>query len=480
MADYSDLVARANAVTGMDPNEPALDPFTAAAMRARRGVRTDVRGTEDRLIGPAVGGALTSFADLVERAKQESTSAALGGSYNAKPVMEMATGMLGGGTPFAARGQAGIFGGRLLRLAPDVAAPGTAYSPARFPQYAEQYPSVGPPMPAIDKKTGNEYLAKQLTPEAETFMKERGNIAKTMEREGYTPYYDPTKRTYANPENYPPNVDTRGIIPKKQATIDKHLDTIGAAETRKRLRAAFKEGQKQGNAEDWYAMGQLEADFVKELGEKEGREAFKQRFATSMAATTGGADPTSNLLMSAYGNYLRTKGLPYPGAAFEMPAPVGGRYVTGNMAMHKRFFDEGGFPALGAENPKRHNFAQNFMGNRGVATMDEQMTAGMTPGKAIPPPGTYGLYERVLGEEAKRAGVPPANFQDVAWAGFKGEPGKPMISHVNDMIERTHRLTGMPRKEIVRRGLVRGETPLYGAGGATAAATLGEILAQED
>lgn len=28
-------------------------------------------------------------------------------------------------------------------------------------------------------------------------------------------------------------------------------------------------------------------------------------------------------------------------------------------------------------------------------------------------------------------------------------------------IERTHRLTGMPREDIVRRGLVRGEIPLY-------------------
>ena len=40
-----------------------------------------------------------------------------------------------------------------------------------------------------------------------------------------------------------------------------------------------------------------------------------------------------------------------------------------------------------------------------------------------------------------------------------------MINHINDSIERTHRLTGMSRDEIVRRGLVRGEIPLYGFGG---------------
>ena len=31
--------------------------------------------------------------------------------------------------------------------------------------------------------------------------------------------------------------------------------------------------------------------------------------------------------------------------------------------------------------------------------------------------------------------------------------------------ERTHRLTGMPREEIVRRGLIRSEIPLYGTAG---------------
>jgi len=38
---------------------------------------------------------------------------------------------------------------------------------------------------------------------------------------------------------------------------------------------------------------------------------------------------------------------------------------------------------------------------------------------------------------------------------------------VDEAIERTHRVTGMPKDEIVRRGLVRGEIPIYGlVGGA--------------
>ena len=44
--------------------------------------------------------------------------------------------------------------------------------------------------------------------------------------------------------------------------------------------------------------------------------------------------------------------------------------------------------------------------------------------------------------------------------------------HVNDAIERTRRLTGMPRDEIVRRGLVRGEIPIYGLGGLALGGTI--------
>jgi hypothetical protein len=342
----------------------------------------------------------------------------------------------------------------------------------KFPQYAENYPPVGPPATATDRATGNEYLAKQLTPEAEAFRTERERIIKDMRVSGYEPYYDPAQRFHVDPANYPPNVDTTTILPAKQATIDKHLENIGSEASRERLRAAYQRGSEMPNTQDWYALGQLEQDFVKELGPEAGRKAFQDHISTSMAATTGGADPTSNWLMASYGNYLRNQGLPYPQAAYEMPFPIGGRYATGNMAMHQKLFDEGGFSALGAGNPKRHNFAQDFTGNRGAATMDEQMVSGMTPGVNVPPANTYGLYEKVLGEEAAKVGVPPQNYQDVGWAGFKNlkDPkytsGQPFIDVINESIERTHRLTGMPRDEIVRRGIIKGDMPMYGLLGA--------------
>lgn len=370
---------------------------------------------------------------------------------------------------------------RMGRAAPRAAEiAGTDF--AKFPQYAERYPEVGPAVMAVDKKTGNEYLAKQLTPEAEAFQAERAKIAKDMEKNGFDPYFDPAKRTHVNPKNYPPNVDTAQIVPAKQATIDKHMANIGSEESRARLRSAYERGSAMPDTADWFAMEQLEKEFIKELGPVEGRKAFQNKIATSMAATTGGADPTSNLMMAQYGNYLREHGLPYPTASHEMPFPIGGRYAIGNMEMHKKVFDQGGFAALGETNPKRHNFSQNYTGNRNAATMDEQMTSGMTPGINMPPPGQYGLYERVLADEAKKVGVPPQNYQDVAWAGFKNEKdakyvnGEPFIQTVNRSIERTHRLTGMPKDEIVRRGLVRSEIPIYGVGGLVGAGTLADQL----
>jgi hypothetical protein len=52
-----------------------------------------------------------------------------------------------------------------------------------------------------------------------------------------------------------------------------------------------------------------------------------------------------------------------------------------------------------------------------------------------------------------------------------------MISTVNEAIERTHRITGMPKAEIVRRGLVRGEIPLYGMAGT---AVMGGLARQDE
>ena len=64
---------------------------------------------------------------------------------------------------------------------------------------------------------------------------------------------------------------------------------------------------------------------------------------------------------------------------------------------------------------------------------------------------------------------PPAEAQDVMWAGIKlpkeaKYKPRPMIDIANDLIERTSRLTGLSPEEVVE-GMVRANRPLYAKGG---------------
>jgi hypothetical protein len=343
------------------------------------------------------------------------------------------------------------------------AADGAGYDMAKI---ASNYPDTAPPVLATDPKTGKEFLQKQNSAEAQAVEKVRKAAQKDIEKGNYTPYFDVDKRFYADADKYPLQGRTlTDALPKKQATIDKYTAEFDTPAARERLTAAFREGNKDPLARDWYAMGQLESEFVKEFGDVKGRQMFKERFADAMAATTGGADPTSNLLMSGYGNYLRQNGVPQPSAAYEFPYPIGGRFASGNMAMYDKVINQGkGLNAV--DTPKRFDFSGNFVGHRDLATIDEQMSGGFQPGLLAPPGNSYGVMEGVIHDLAKQEGVMPANFQDVAWKGLKGVPGKPMIQHVNEAIERTSRVTGKTPQDVVRDSLVRGTHPLYGVGGA--------------
>jgi hypothetical protein len=237
-------------------------------------------------------------------------------------------------------------------------------------------------------------------------------------------------------------------------------------------------------------MGQLEKAFIDELGEVEGRKAFQDRFAGAMAATTGGADPTANFLSAMYGNFLRERGKEVPTVANQHPHPIGGRFIQGNVDMHQQMLDAGGNAFLNEEYPKRHNFSQNFTGNQGVGTIDEQMMAAFTghwkKPLTMPAPGHYGLYEQVLRDEAAKAGMTPQEYQAITWSGLKNmstpkyTSGKPMIEHVNDSIERTARLTGLSREEVLKQGIIRSKIPLYALGSGMAMPVISDLARQDN
>ena len=113
------------------------------------------------------------------------------------------------------------------------------------------------------------------------------------------------------------------------------------------------------------------------------------------------------------------------------------------------------------------------------ATIDEQMMT-VFGGASAPPGDSYGVIERILGDEAAKRGVQPGNFQDQSWAGIKGIEGKPMIQFVNEAIERTSRVTGKTPAQVVKDSLINAKSPLYsllmglGLGGAAMSQAPGE------
>lgn len=386
----------------------------------------------------------------------------------------------------------------------------------KYPQYAEAYPEVGPP--ALMAKTpdpkepsgfsnkplaevpyatmdealakGAEpgfFLSKKKLPEVEQFQKDRNIIQRDLDLHGYDPYFDPAKRFDVDPTHYGPFADTAvEAAPKTAKTQAEWEAKYGTDEIRARLQAGFEQGKTIPDSDRWYLMGQLEKGYIDELGEKAGREAFKREFADMMAATTGGANPYDNYLMSHYANYMAKRGERLPERSFELPFPIGGQYAPGNIAQAQKYIDAGQVGFNPGQNPKRYDFSSAYLGNKNAGTIDEQMMSAYDPKVAIPQ--WYGPATKTLREEAAKAGVDARGFQDVGWAGIKKgkeeAKGKtfeyegPMINHINRSIETTHRLTGMPRDEIFRRGVILKQIPMYGLGTVAAAPVLGAIADQ--
>lgn len=337
-------------------------------------------------------------------------------------------------------------------------------------ELGQRYPQIGEPVLTLDKKKGKSYLAKGPSAEGTALAKERARIVAEMKDEGYTPFFTPEQRYYVNPSDYPLTGNTLDIQPAKQATLDKYEAMANDPEAVARLMAAYQRGSEYPGAKQWYAMGQLEDQFKQALGPEQGRNMFKERFANAMAATTGGMDPDANFRLAHYMNYLNEAGAPTPLASYQLPYPIGGgKYgIMPNIAQYEAIINQGA--GLSTANPKRFNFAGDFLGHIDRATLDEQMMGGWDPKLQSPPSNTYGVYEGALGKIARQLGVAPAEAQDVMWAGIKlpKDPSytpRPMIDIINDAIERTSRLTGTSPEEVVQEGIVKAKRPMYAGGG---------------
>jgi hypothetical protein len=337
-------------------------------------------------------------------------------------------------------------------------------------ELAKRYPKTAPPELKVDKRTGKEFLSKSESPEAAALREERSRVVDEMRTEGYAPFFNPEERFYADPSRYALEGNTLDIRPKRPDTVAKYEALANDPDALDRLSRAYEIGSEHPGAKEWYATGQLERAYLDALGPEEGAAMYKRRFADAMSATTGGMDPDANFRLASYMNYLDAAGLDSPTASYELPYPIGGgKYgVMPNVNQYQRLIRDG--EGITVANPKRFNFSGDFLGDTQRATLDEQMMSGWDPKMQMPPPGSYGTYEEALGRLADKFGVPPAEAQDVMWAGIKlpkeaGYTPRPMIDIVNDAIERTSRLTGLSPEEVMD-GIIRGDVPVYAEGGA--------------
>jgi len=376
-------------------------------------------------------------------------------------------------------------------LAPKVAN-ALAKEGALFPELAEAYPKTGPGEwkqktdfktgeLKFDKKTGEPlmYEAKKGTAQEQALLKARGVIQKELDKGGWQPYFpvgerfDAPAAELASPRSTA--LETRGLPGTKPKTLEAWNAMINDPKVPPRLIEAYQHGKSLGGADRWYQIGQLHAKFREELGHAEGDRQFKE-FVHAMAGSTAGQDPENNLMIAQLVRYSHENNIPLPTHPTAVPSPLrAGKYgVVPNIHEGTEMLRAGVTP----ENPKKFNFAQNFFGKADVATLDEQMGNIMYGrGTAVPfaksGNNPYGLFEPLINRLAEQMGVSPREFQEVAWAGYKNMTSKgakkyqpkSFIQTINEAIERTHRLTGMPHEEIVKRGLVRGQIPLYGATG---------------
>jgi hypothetical protein len=434
-------------------------------------------------------GALANILDKRNPRNEEVEQKAAGGA------IQHFSGLTSGAVKLAAKMSPGIeesLGKILPKSKPLTLAEKFGYDPVKL---RNEYPQTSFPVSAWDKNKEAYYAAKNPSSE-ELALKAARDFAQEEIKSGssaYKPYFDISKRGYVDPSNYPlPGPQTTSVIPKQQKTIDAYTAKFQNPEAIQKWSDAYELAKNSPNAHHFYAMDQLEKEYVKAYGPELGRHKFKTEFADQMANTTSGVTPTNNLLTAAYVNHMNASGLPLPGHAlgeysgysFDAPHPVQGGRIGANLAQSNKYA-EAGNQLNPLENPKRYDFSGNFMGHPGL-TMDEQM---MTPfGMAAPPKGSYGLAELEGAKQAALKGVTvPSDWQSVTWAGLKAlkdskgkelspdelsKIGQPMIEDVNQAIHRTSRVLNISPKEALDQLLKN--KPMYGIGAIGAGASQNE------
>jgi len=332
-----------------------------------------------------------------------------------------------------------------------------------MPQLASRYPETGSPSLEFDEARQKLYLLKQYSAEERELEAVIKAAQKDIDAKHFDEFFPLSERYRSNPADFPPATDTRNIRPARASTQARAEDRANNPESIQRIRQAFQEGLKQKeNAANASALGQVEEKFIEEYGPEEGRRLFKKRIADGIAVTSAGTNSRANFLLAQYANYLETRGASFPTRGYQVPYPAATKFGTSNLKQYRKLLIEG--TGITPANPKIYNYSNDILGGNG-GVIDRHVSRLFDPKMTAPPPGTYGNFESVLAKLAAEHGVDLSFFKDMVWAGARKHPTDPVMAEINASIERTHRVTGMPREEIVRRGLVRAEIPMFGIAG---------------
>ena len=177
-----------------------------------------------------------------------------------------------------------------------------------YPQYAEQYPRIGPPALKANLPDPNKpgkflakpakgelpyanmeealarsaepgfFLEKKLTPEAEQFQSDRNLIQQDMDLHGYKPYFDPKKRTDVDPKHYGPFEDTAvTAAPKTAKTQAEWAEKYGTPEIRARAARGFRGGQEGAGERSLVLHGPAREGIRQGAGREEGPRRVQKR-----------------------------------------------------------------------------------------------------------------------------------------------------------------------------------------------------------
>jgi hypothetical protein len=288
-------------------------------------------------------------------------------------------------------------------------------------------------------------------------------------------------RPFIRPENRPlfdysrlaevpdrPQFDLPRVVPPEG--VPEATQALASPKNLARVNEAVRRGEAMGGRE-WYNTEPLREQFVNELGEAQGNQAFRQ-YMDLVAANSPRTRVPENIRNASYfyGTERRGEDLPrtyfregYHRMTKETQAPT----PYGIMPIHVQNMQnlrEGGLPVM--QNPKPASFVENLTGNQTPVTIDTHNMRAITAGREaeVPNPNQYGFLERMQQAEAAKMGMSPAQYQASMWVGAGketglGSPTDPFLRVFEDRVRKTAEATGKTPAQVLRE-FIRAQAPL--------------------